>query len=247
MTGLISFSLYGEQPIYLNGALQNAKTIPDFYPGWDIVFYVTKDVPKNITKQLENAGSIIKVIDGPSDHRASLYRYLAINMLDYERVIFRDCDSRPNEREVAAVDEWIKSNKKFHIMRDHPSHWAPIMAGMFGAKTGQLYLSYKEIICSSALLNGKGVDQLFLANSWYKQIVTNSEIHDSFYRYEKHSKEFPTKRDSSFSFVGEIYDENDYPDILERVAIRQSMKDLGFIFKALYRSLKHRIKYLILY
>jgi hypothetical protein len=245
MKRLVSFSLYGEQPIYLNGALQNAKKIPYWYPGWDVIFYVTKDVPENVIKQLENAGSMIKVIDGPSDHRASLYRYLAINMLEYERVIFRDCDSRINEREVAAVDEWIKSNKNFHIMRDHPYHTAPIMAGMFGAITGQLYLSYEEVMHSTILLNGKGIDQSFLANSWYKKIVPHSEIHDSFYQYEKFSKAFPTERDSTFSFVGEIYSANDCINMLNREALRQSMGDPKFGFKVIYRSLKHRIKYFI--
>ena len=245
MKGLVSFSLYGEQPIYLIGALHNAKTISNWYPGWDVLFYVTKDVPENIIKQLENTGAIIKVIDGPSDHRASLYRYLAINMLEYERVIFRDCDSRSNEREVAAVNEWIKSNKSFHIMRDHPHHIAPIMAGMFGAKTGHIFLSYEEVMRLTSLPNGKGIDETFLAKSWYKKIVIHSEIHDSFYQYEKNSRAFPTERDDTFSFIGEIYDVNNSPNMLHRDALRQSMEDPKFALKAIYRSLKHRIKNLI--
>ena len=36
--------------------------------------------------------------------------------------ISRDLDSRPNKREIAAVEEWLRSDKYFHVMRDHPAH-----------------------------------------------------------------------------------------------------------------------------
>ena len=48
-------------------------------------------------------------------------------------MLSRDLDSRPTRREVAAVEEWLDSSKAVHIMRDHPSHKAAIMAGMWGA------------------------------------------------------------------------------------------------------------------
>ena len=37
-------------------------------------------------------------------------------------MLSRDCDSRLNKREKLAVDELLKSDKNFHIMRDHPWH-----------------------------------------------------------------------------------------------------------------------------
>lgn len=46
------------------------------------------------------------------------------------RFISRDTDSRLGLRESAAVDEWVKSGKMLHTMRDHPvGHTAPILAG----------------------------------------------------------------------------------------------------------------------
>jgi len=39
----------------------------------------------------------------------------------------RDLDATILEREVAAVQEWKKTNYTFHIMRDNPAHGAPLL------------------------------------------------------------------------------------------------------------------------
>ena len=36
------------------------------------------------------------------------------------------------QRERDAVNEWLRSNKTFHLMRDHPWHGSEILAGMWG-------------------------------------------------------------------------------------------------------------------
>ena len=46
----------------------------------------------------------------------------------------RDLDSQFSEREQAAVQEWLQSNKAFHITRDHPAHKLPILGGCWGCK-----------------------------------------------------------------------------------------------------------------
>lgn len=48
--------------------------------------------------------------------------------------LFRDLDSRPSERERDAVKEWLASKHILHVMRDHPAHDMPILAGMWGVK-----------------------------------------------------------------------------------------------------------------
>ncbi|CAG0903904.1 unnamed protein product, partial [Darwinula stevensoni] len=45
-----------------------------------------------------------------------------------------DSDSLILDRERAAVQEWLDSDFMFHIMRDHPGHYAYILAGLWGAK-----------------------------------------------------------------------------------------------------------------
>ena len=38
----------------------------------------------------------------------------------------RDLDSRISSREVAAVNEWLRTDEPLHVMRDHPGHKASI-------------------------------------------------------------------------------------------------------------------------
>ena len=54
--------------------------------------------------------------------------------LTVDTVLVRDLDSNISPREVAAVQEFLQSPKEFHIMRDHPHHGTPILAGMWGIK-----------------------------------------------------------------------------------------------------------------
>ena len=41
----------------------------------------------------------------------------------------RDLDSAPTQREADAVQEWLRSGKTLHVMRDHPSHTFPMLGG----------------------------------------------------------------------------------------------------------------------
>lgn len=58
-----------------------------------------------------------------------MFRYLV--MLDPNADVFisRDVDSLIWRREVDAVDEWLRSNYTFHLMRDHMNHGSVILAG----------------------------------------------------------------------------------------------------------------------
>ena len=46
-----------------------------------------------------------------------MWRFEAIDNQDVEIMMSRDTDTRILPREVKAVEEWINSNKIFHIMR----------------------------------------------------------------------------------------------------------------------------------
>lgn len=58
-----------------------------------------------------------------------MFRYLV--MLDPNTDIFisRDIDSIIWRREVDAVEEWLRSNYTFHVMRDHNNHGVVALAG----------------------------------------------------------------------------------------------------------------------
>ncbi len=73
---------------------------------------------------------------GASD--GMFWRFLAADDQRADAAIFRDVDSRISEREAHAVQEWLASGRAFHIMRDHPRHWRPMMGGMWGVRPGAL-------------------------------------------------------------------------------------------------------------
>ena len=61
--------------------------------------------------------------------------------------VSRDLESRINHREHSAVEEWMKSESSFHIMRDHPNHLQIIPSGQWGSKLFDysVKLKWKEI------------------------------------------------------------------------------------------------------
>ena len=64
------------------------------------------------------------------------WRFLAID--DSDVCISRDADSVVNEREVAAVNQWLDSDKQWHLMSDHRLHKKHrMMGGMWGFKKGE--------------------------------------------------------------------------------------------------------------
>ena len=72
----------------------------------------------------------IKGIELMALHK-KMWRYLAMIDPQVDRYMSRDTDSEIFEREVAAVDEWLRSDRTFHVMRDHQGHLAEIMGGNF--------------------------------------------------------------------------------------------------------------------
>ena len=50
---LITFSLFGDKPLYCVGAVENARLAKEIFPDWTARFYVAKDVPKHYLNQIE--------------------------------------------------------------------------------------------------------------------------------------------------------------------------------------------------
>ena len=47
----------------------------------------------------------------------------------------RDIDAWITDREYYAVLEWFRSNTLFHIMRDHPLHFFPMLGGTWSYRS----------------------------------------------------------------------------------------------------------------
>jgi hypothetical protein len=201
---IISFSLWGDNPIYTEGAIKNCEIAKDIYPDWECWFYVGQSTPKKTINTLrEHHNSKVILMDEDGDWNSMFWRFFAASEKNLEFMICRDTDSRLGLREKFAVDDWIKSGKGFHIMRDHPYHATAILGGMWGVK-GDVLKNMKSLIDNYQKGNFWQVDQNFLKEVVYPIIKNNCLVHDEF--FEK--KSFPTERRNN-SFVGQAYNELD--------------------------------------
>lgn len=206
----VSFSLWGDNPLYTIGAIKNAELMPRIYPDWKMIVYYDKSVPSHIVEKLKELDCItqkVEYFDYPS-----FWRFFACDLDDCEYVIFRDADSRISMREKYAVDNWIKEGASIHVMRDHPAHGIPygnntlgILAGMWGIKGKTLGMTDLVKNFVKGRKNGYGIDQFFL-KIIYLIFEFDRTTHDDF--FEK--KPFPVPRQDD-RFVGERINPNDNP------------------------------------
>jgi hypothetical protein len=204
MYKIISFSLWGDNPKYTIGAIKNAELAQNIYPEWICRFYLGNDVPVDISEALLKEGAeVVPMSD--SGWNGMFWRFFAANGDDI--MISRDTDSRLGTREKAAVDEWLASDKDFHIMRDHPYHRTEILGGMWGVRNGLLENIDRMILDYNAddFDNKYQVDQNFLREVIYPLVKDESIVHDEY--FEK--RPFPTPRKDLKDFVGQVYDENE--------------------------------------
>ena len=58
MKKVISYSLWGDNPLYTKGAIKNAVARAEFYPEWEARMYIDKDsVPVDVTNWNASAWS----------------------------------------------------------------------------------------------------------------------------------------------------------------------------------------------
>ena len=206
MKKIISYSLWGDNPKYTIGAIRNAELTPIVYPGWISRFYCGESVPTDIIKSLISLPNTeVVMMDVEGDWTGMFWRFYACE--DSDIMLSRDTDSRLSNREKLAVDEWLESNKDFHIMRDHPYHKTEILGGMWGVRNG-LLKNIKELIGDYTKGDFWQVDQNFLREKIYPLVINNSFTHDSYLNYNINSKTFPSERINR-EFVGDVFDEKE--------------------------------------
>ena len=150
---VFSFSLFkkeGKKDLdkrFLDGLKLNLDRIAELYPGWVVRVYhnLTRE---EVTKHLcplacnHNHSDILDLCQTSSNPLLmsssmiipTVWRFLPLADDQVEAANFRDLDSVVDEREMAAVGVWMESRYPFHMMRDHPKHDMPVMAGMWGIK-----------------------------------------------------------------------------------------------------------------
>ncbi len=229
---VIAFSLWGDNPKYTVGAIKNAKLAKKFYPDWEMRVYHNNSVPDYILKILRDNDVVLVNKNVEEGHCNAMWRFSPASEEGVECFICRDADSRIFERDVESVNEWLKSDKKFHIIRDHPGgHMWEITAGIWGCKSDFIkdiqpkMDAYNKV---SPWVIDRAVDQRFLQEIIYPQAIQSLLSHDEYFHYERYDQpnviRTHIKRDrklNDFAFLCEPFDENDIQIHPHREMIKQ--------------------------
>jgi hypothetical protein len=207
MKNIISFSLYGTKEMYWKGAIENIRLSKEIYPNYICRFYIDEDASQDLKDSIEgdNVEKIFMKNRGGID--GMFWRLLGACDKDVNIFLCRDTDSRLSLREKLAVEEWLSSDKDFHIMRDHVQHKTPILGGMWGCRNNILCnRNLENKILNWPHFNKKGDDQRFLSKEIYYPIVKNNALEHSEYniKYKNPIKQFTTPRINN-EFVGSVY------------------------------------------
>lgn len=205
---VVSFSLYGFVNKYIGGLLQNCKDINRIYPDFWIYVYIGVDVDKDILHDRFWPIRNLQFIEtGQIGHINMSYRFIAIDREEVGVMFSRDCDSRINERDQFCIDEFLKSDKLFQIIRDHEQHKVLVLGGTFGIKKGALSFSLHNALLKHNDLkhmNEYDHDQQFLSNDIYPVVKKNTLVFDSFFNFQG---ETPIKIPLPYR---EVYGEKDH-------------------------------------
>jgi len=209
MKKVVSFSIFGSNEKYLIGMEKNIDICKEIYPDWKVYIYYNNTVPDRFLNSYKNNENVITIDMGEDIMPGMVWRFY---VEDADLFISRDADSRITLREKLAVDEWIESGKRLHIMRDHPHHNFPILGGMWGMRIDKNFVIRENIKIYFDKKNKNLFDRMsdmdFLKDEIYFKYLNDSLIHDSFYSINEKSRPFPTKMEN-YHFVGEIFESDD--------------------------------------
>lgn len=204
---VIAFSLYnGNLPRYGDGAVVNARLWKQIFPDWEMWVYHDATTPEKVLATLRAAG--VKLIDMRNSglSNAMTWRFTVAAEASVDRFIIRDIDARLNTRDKDAIDEWIKSGKRFHVLRDHPSHSNyPMSGGLWGGTKDAI----PDII---SRLKAKAISKEYVADmNWLTNVIwpiaqQSVMQHDAF-SCDKFGggHPFPSQREYPEQHVGSVH------------------------------------------
>ena len=180
---VIAYSLWGSNPRYLVTAERNARIARDIYPGWTCRFYHDDTVPPDCLARLAGSGAECAAIPRHVAMEGLMWRFQVAGDPAIDRFLVRDADSLLTVQERVAVDDWLDSGKRFHLMRDWYSHTDLILAGLWGG-TGGILTGIDERIADYTGENDRidrKLDQRFLADVVWPSIHTDCLTHDTYF------------------------------------------------------------------
>lgn len=109
-----------------------------------------------------------------------------------------------------AVEDWIESKYKIHILRDHVNHCLVMNGGMWGGVRDALP-GIAALVEEWESRDEYAADLNFLEQKVWPLIKEDQVAHDSYCCDRFHgTRPFPTKRAMTYQHVGQVFDEFDH-------------------------------------
>jgi hypothetical protein len=140
---IISISMFGPKEnllFALNVSLNFLRALIDdvtvVYPSWILRIYHDTSINNDIVCSIEcaynhvdfcNASALTSLGNISSYMPPKIWRFLPAVDPSVDIMASRDLDSPLTSRELAAVNQWLLTNKSWHAMRDHPLHTVPML------------------------------------------------------------------------------------------------------------------------
>ena len=159
MTKVFSFCLYGSNPKYNVGMIENIKIINKMFNDWFIYIYYN-NVPIDDLEKMQELQNVVLIKSKYDNANTTLDRFIPIDDPNVEIMFVRDADSRIHDRDIWAIKQFIESDNKFHIIRDHIWHGTLILAGLWGIKRGLLNFNIGESI-NNFVINKKKYNRYY--------------------------------------------------------------------------------------
>lgn len=211
MKKVFSFSLFGSNEKYWHGLYTNIELIHTYFPEWYIYVWVGDNVSDGVIQTLAAKEKVNLRFTHETGLINMSYRFFAIDDPDVELMCVRDADSRVNERDKACIEDFVTSEKRFHIIRDHPNHHHAIMGGMWGIKKGLFNGNFKDIFEDWRKMNTATEfwnDMDFL-KILYSFCVPHAIIHDELQSFEPIEVRTPFRvalDEKKQHFIGQVYE-----------------------------------------
>ena len=199
----ISFCLFGNKPKYTRGIVENLKIIREKLPEFCVYIFLGTGVPDEVITECESFPHVHIVRSTEADMVLPALRICY--PVEADILFARDADSRINARDLWVMNEFMKSNKSFHIVRDHVCHVAKIMAGLCGRRR-----SVQPAIMFEKWKVGElfyyGTDEVFLENVVYPQVAQDALFHCSANCYPGEDVQPMPPLENSTDFLGNVVD-----------------------------------------
>lgn len=183
---VFSFTIYGDQPKYCQGLLENLALIREHYPSFKTHITIYNNVPATYVRQYMSFDHVCVSYPKNADAPNMVERFMIMDddpTIDV--MLVRDADSRIHARDRYCIDHFLGSTFECHTIRDHHLHHSPVMGGLWGIKRSspvagtfrQMYQEFQKRLVQNVSHDTYGYDMHFLRYVVYPKIVSSMIVY----------------------------------------------------------------------